>query len=658
VRIGSRRRCPDRSATRRQIATRVTMLVALASVVALPVAPASADVAYQQTSPDDPAQQLVERFAPIIMLKQQADECDSEGEPYGPSTVDIVLDNPEVALRQVGRDDIVVTRAPSAADLAGLGEGFYLDFPGSSLSPGCIYESDFRKYSGDRPATVYAHIVQQPDAPDRLVVQYWIYWYYNDWNNKHESDWEGISLLFEAASIEEALASAPVEVGYSQHEGGERADWDSDKLEREGDHPVVYSSAGSHASYYGSAIFLGRSASEGFGCDDTTGPSERVAPDVVLLPDSVDDPADPLAWLSFDGRWGERQNGAFNGPTGPALKDRWLEPLPWFDELRESGVVIPGGHSDGASVISAFCGIVEGGSRLLITATISPYFVAFAGLLVIVTLRFLIRRTDWSLVDAKPLRRRRRAGQIIRLSARSYREAPSMFVALGTLYIPAAVLAGLIAAVAQLLPVVGEFLALARPSGATNLFVAALAGSFVNLAAYVAVNAMVAEHQRGDENGMAGLSSAARRTWQRRGTLLGAFFRSYVTVVVLFATVIGIPWGIRQLVRYQFVPHTIVHEDADISGSLRRSSELVRGRWFHTLFVTATLNSIVFMAATGLSLLLLVLASGIPIWIFSGLVSLVYVFVTPLAAIAMNLLYGDAVAAHERAPRAELVSVD
>ncbi|MDG1186843.1 MAG: hypothetical protein P8N13_00165, partial [Ilumatobacter sp.] len=118
-----------------------------------------------QAQSEDSAQQLVERFAPIIMVKQQSEDCDSEGEPYGPSAVDIVLDNPEVALRQVGRDDPIVTWAPSAADLFDLGEGFFLDFPGSSLSPECIYERDFNKYAADEPATVYAHIVQPSDAP-------------------------------------------------------------------------------------------------------------------------------------------------------------------------------------------------------------------------------------------------------------------------------------------------------------------------------------------------------------------------------------------------------------------------------------------------------------------------------------------------------------
>src|SRR4029077_8924959 len=138
--------------------------------------------------------------------------------PYRPSLVDIVLDNPEVVLRQVGNNDPVVMRGPKASDLFGLNEGFYIDFPGTALSPGCIYEKDFRKYTGDRPAAVYAHIVQDPHRRDRLYLQYWFYWYFNDWNNKHESDWEGVTLQFEAGSVEEALARQPLAVGYSQHD--------------------------------------------------------------------------------------------------------------------------------------------------------------------------------------------------------------------------------------------------------------------------------------------------------------------------------------------------------------------------------------------------------------------------------------------------------
>src|SRR5690606_33185637 len=261
-----------------------------------------------------------ERYAPVMMLVAHPEECSERGEPFGPMPVDVVLDNPQVALRQRGNGDPIVMWGPSASDLHDLREGFYLDFPGRALSPGCLYERDSRAYASGSAPTIYAHVVVQPDEPGQLALQYWFYWYFNDWNDKHESDWEGIQLVFDASSADEALRIEPTSVGYAQHEGGERAGWHDAKLERIGTRPVVYSSAGSHASYYGSALFLGRSAQEGFGCDSTDGPSVRVDPDVVVLPEAVEDPQHPQAWLQFRGRWGERHGGSFDAPDGPASK--------------------------------------------------------------------------------------------------------------------------------------------------------------------------------------------------------------------------------------------------------------------------------------------------------------------------------------------------
>ncbi|MFV2039327.1 MAG: hypothetical protein ACC660_03705, partial [Acidimicrobiales bacterium] len=232
-------------------ATRAVLATAVLLGLSVSLAPPAA--AQEDRPPDlatanpDGAQELGERYAPVMMIKSQEQPCDSDGEPYGPTAVDIVLDNPDILLRQVGTANPVVMRGPGASDLFGLGEGFFVDFPGGTFEPGCLYERDFNRYSADVPATVYAHIVQQEGYPDQLALQYWFYWYYNDWNNKHESDWEGVQILFDASSIEEALATEPTSVGYAQHEGGERADWDSSKLERDGSRPFVYSSAGSHA---------------------------------------------------------------------------------------------------------------------------------------------------------------------------------------------------------------------------------------------------------------------------------------------------------------------------------------------------------------------------------------------------------------------------
>ena len=358
-----------------------------------------------QTDDDSDAQELVERYVPIVMLRTQEEPCDSDGEPFVPMNVDLLLDNPQIALRQVGNGDPTVMRAPGAADLFDLGEGFYLDAPGDSLNPGCLYEQDHDRFNAGQPAVVYAHIAQQPDEPDQLAVQYWLYWYYNDWNNVHEGDWEFVQLMFPASSVAEALATEPESAGYAQHEGGERADWDGDKLQREGTHPVVYSSQRSHASYYNAALYMGRSGSEGFGCDNTDEPSTRVEPEVVLLPDGVDDAADPLAWVDFDGRWGERHASPNNGPTGPSTKPQWTEPVTWQEGLRDSSFVVPSGDSQGAQLINTFCDVVEWGSVQFIRFVASPARMLFVLAVLTALAVFLLRRTSWREVESLPLPR-------------------------------------------------------------------------------------------------------------------------------------------------------------------------------------------------------------------------------------------------------------
>ena len=105
-------------------------MVAGAALLLGGVNPAMAS-AQDDPAPTDAEQELADRFAPVMMLKAQEEPCDTEGEPYGPTAVDIVLDNPEVVLRQVGNADPVVMVAPGASDLFGLesgsGDSFVLD---------------------------------------------------------------------------------------------------------------------------------------------------------------------------------------------------------------------------------------------------------------------------------------------------------------------------------------------------------------------------------------------------------------------------------------------------------------------------------------------------------------------------------------------------
>jgi hypothetical protein len=613
-------------------------------VVALAVLAGIFVMAPTASAQADPEQELVDRYAPIIMIKAQEDgECDSSGEQYAPTSVEVVLDNDQIVLRQLGTDNPVMQAGPSASDLFPLGEGFYLDFPGDALDPGCLYEQDFRQYSGDRRPVVYGHVARQADAPDQLAIQYWFYWYYNDWNNLHESDWEGIQVLFDVGSVEEALATEPVSTGYAQHEGGERADWDSTKLTKQGTRPVVYSSRGSHASYYASALYLGRRGTEGFGCDNTDGPSTMLDPDVVLLPDSVESADDPLAWLNFEGHWGERQSGAFNGPTGPITKDRWTDPVTWHDGLRKSSAVVPGGDDAGASIVDTFCTVVGLGSKQLVTLKQQPALMAIVVVLLFLLIRSFVRRTDWTLLKPLPIVERRRAGQLLRGGVRLYRAHPRKFAEVGLVYIPIAIAIGVILALLERIPLLGTLLSSEEDLGLIGLLLALTVSTLGHIIGFYFVRATVAVLMdalgRGED---IGAREAYRRAFSHLGDLFFALLRTVLIVGVLLVSIVGIPWGIRQLVRYQFLPETITLEGTQGQEALDRSSELIRGRWFNTAIVLLSLNGLVLLFTSIVALLVLIIFAGIPLWLFSIIVTAFAALVVPYTAISATLLYGDA----------------
>jgi hypothetical protein len=254
---------------------------------------------------DTAAQELAERYAPVVRLQVRSDECD-QGEHFQPTDVEAVLGDQEVALRGPWTSADLISVAPEGGELSDGLPGYFLDFPGNALRPGCTYAEWSARINAEFDSTVYAHVATDPTHPDQIVLQFWFFYVFNDYNNTHEGDWENIQLIFDASSAAEALETEPIAVGYSQHGGAERALWGDEKLEIVDEtHPVVYPAAGSHANHYGQKLYLGR-GSEGLGCDDTTDPQAPLTPAVVLLSSDPGEWADQ-PWLAFEGRWGERQ---------------------------------------------------------------------------------------------------------------------------------------------------------------------------------------------------------------------------------------------------------------------------------------------------------------------------------------------------------------
>ena len=160
---------------------------------------------------------LAERFSPIVMVREQESACDDTGEPYLPVSVDMVLGHPDVLLRENAggnrADDPVLMTGPEAEDLAAAGPDTYLDFPGNPRSPRCTYERWFKANMDGHEPSVYARVAESDTG--HVVIQYHLFYIFNDFNNTHESDWEMVQLLFDAPTVANALSQEPTQVAYA-----------------------------------------------------------------------------------------------------------------------------------------------------------------------------------------------------------------------------------------------------------------------------------------------------------------------------------------------------------------------------------------------------------------------------------------------------------
>jgi hypothetical protein len=199
--------------------------------------------------------------------------------------------------------------------------------------PQKVFECALESYEGigAHPPTYYYRIVEDGGY---TVVQYWFFYAYNDFAtshggvNDHEADWESAHLFFKG--------DEPVWTTYSSHVGhGKELGrlWDASQMEFEGDHPVIYVAAGSHANYHRSEAHLPDKA--------------FVAGDVVVgdpsgIPWIDPEPMDKPWFTDFRGRWGSYQwerpgdklvTAIGGAPTGPkfsrdgSIRAQWGRPV-------------------------------------------------------------------------------------------------------------------------------------------------------------------------------------------------------------------------------------------------------------------------------------------------------------------------------------------
>jgi hypothetical protein len=617
---------------------------ATTAVLALLALPATA-----AASPEA-ERELAERYAPVVRVVEQRESC-ALGEPFEPIDVNLLFGDREVAFRGPWNPTDLVTIGPEATDLADRFE-YHLDFPGDALDPGCIYDKWSKRITAGHTPAVYAHVARQADAPGRVALQYWFFYIFNDFNNTHEGDWEMIQLVFDADTPEEALRSEPVEVGYSAHEGAERAGWGDEKLEVvDGTHPVAYPAAGSHANKFTPALYLGSSASAGVGCDDTRGPHRELRPTVLTIPSDPVAAREAYPWITYEGRWGELQKAFFNGPTGPNMKTQWTEPITWMDDWRDSSVAVPTGGVLGTGTTDFFCSAVETGSRGLVQLLRNPLPVLLALGALVGLLVLLAVKATWTPTTPRRLARRRSWGQILSASGSLLLHRPRLFFGIGLLLIPLGFAISLLQwALFRALGLVG--LDVTAEAAGAYAYVAVVIGVSLTLLGLGLVQAATAcavvELDAGREVGILGAFRLALRCLR---SLLWAIALFVVVLVALSSTTVLLPLAAWIAVRWALIAPVVEIEGLSGFAALRRSSALVRRRWLRV----ASLVGVSALVATLIGPFvgaLLVFVVDAPLSLLNVVAGLVYAATMPFVGLVTTLVYADARARCELEQRA------
>jgi hypothetical protein len=622
--------------------------VTLLALGALVLAPAAAADRAQET-------ELAKRYAPVVRLVSHTD-C-APGKPYLPIDVNLLFGEPTVALRGPWNQGDLVKIGPTAKDLSKGLFDYHLDFPGSALEPGCDYLRWQRRLVGGQTPAVYAHVATEAGRPGKLALQYWLFYVFNDWNNLHEGDWEMIQLVFDASTPAQALRLPPAEVGYSQHEGAERAAWGDDKLELvDRTHAVVHPAAGSHANFYGESLYLGSSAEQGVGCDDTRGPTFDIRPTVQTIPS---DPAQARAdfpWIAFEGRWGELRPAFFNGPTGPNLKTQWTEPIRWSEGWRARSYTVPGGSAFGTAGTDFFCGSIAHGSRALVRLVDKSvaFGLVLAGLALLVII--LISRATWR--PAAPLRlaHRRSWGQILSASARMYVQRIPLFVGIGLVVIPISLLVTLLQALVLHATSILGVQTGGEESGLLALFVLAIGTALTLLGLGLVQAACARALVRIDEGRPVGPLAAYRLAFDSAAPLFGALLVASIVVSLLASSIFLIPIAVWLAGRWALIAPAVELESLSAARALRRSGRLVRRRWLKVASLIVAGGALVVVAGPLIGVLL-ILVTDAPFWLVNLIAGIVYAVAMPLVALVTAYVYFDARTRGELEAESELTEL-
>ncbi|MBC7128429.1 MAG: Vps62-related protein [Thermoplasmatales archaeon] len=269
---------------------------------------------------DEDELSYAKEFAPILYFEK--------GEEVYPVAVEYHIKNSNLN-KSVDGENILVDSNPSAENLSKYknpDENYYLDNRKGSIDDNGIIED----YINEMEELGYAVYARVTPSGSNIVIQYWFFYAFNKGPlNIHEGDWEMVQLIIDPSS-------QPTYAMYSQHNGGQKAEWKD--VEKDGNHIKVYVARGSHANYF--MYYQGKTGL----ANDAVGKNGKIIyPDdynLVILWEKGNH-ISQQNWIDFAGRWGEFGSAedelrGKRGPYGPAYRENgemWNKPVEWGESL-------------------------------------------------------------------------------------------------------------------------------------------------------------------------------------------------------------------------------------------------------------------------------------------------------------------------------------
>ena len=316
-------------------AARARLLVALyaAALLALArpphgAAPSASAVGHTLDEPEEAAaKQLAKKYVPITSCGKRRDPpCETSAEQYQPTSVETMLGNPTVTLQHYAEgEELDDDRQGADAPRHRRAARRLLPEPRTARALGdtCVYAKDVQKAAAEEgkapasPTPTSPANRATPASPSSTGSSGTS----TSSTTCTRATGRGCRSPSKRTPPAEALQEEPSEIILFQHAGGERANWDDAKVQKEGTHPVVYPAAGSHATFYDSAVYVenGQHGS-GVGCDNTTEPLRELKLRPVLMPEAAPD-SGPFAWLTYRRPLGRTRKGLQQRPDRAGDED-------------------------------------------------------------------------------------------------------------------------------------------------------------------------------------------------------------------------------------------------------------------------------------------------------------------------------------------------